>query len=115
MTLTSDNVYGILNYHHNIAAGRQTVPISAGIGMFFFATTICRSALRSSHPVQCKLDNVPSGKKQQALEAKQSRPLRGDFKSEWDFYLHYPTSVYGLVYKYLCQSKCIYAFCPYIM
>jgi len=56
-------MHGILNYHQNMAAGRQTVPISAGTEMFFFATTICRSALRSIHPVQCKPDNVPSGKK----------------------------------------------------
>jgi hypothetical protein len=56
-------MHGILNYHHNIAAGRQTVSISAGIWMFFFATTVCRSALRSIHPAQCKLDNVPSEKK----------------------------------------------------
>jgi hypothetical protein len=63
MTLTSDNVYGILNYHSNVAAGEQVVPISVGNGMFFLATTICRSALRSMSPVQCKLDNVPSGKK----------------------------------------------------
>jgi hypothetical protein len=54
-------------------------------------------------------------KKQQDPEANQSRPLRGDFKFEWDFYLHYPTYVYGLVFKHLYQSKRIYALCPYTM
>lgn len=106
MTLTSDNIYGIWNYHHNIAAGRQAVPISAGTGMLFFATTICRSALRSSQR-KCKLNNVPSGKKQQKRETNQSRPSRGDIKFQWNFYLHSPPYVYGLVLKHLYQSKCI--------